>query len=274
MENFSFSAHSMDGEIDLNHLAAALGAERKLSWEEPLVLAVARLEVDSGDNFDTGRVYLYNFGAVVFFNCDETSIESFYSAVRGVTESIRRPKESTRTEEFSLVVDENAPVSVNNSGAIIPGKQPAYVDIIAYTLAKSVALEQIEMLLDVVFDHTEEIITRLDKGELAVHDSQLAKMASSILNFKYRSISHVMILDKPDITWEVEEADRLYSTLSNLFELQQRYNHIRHKADTLLDINAVFTGLSHARRSARLEWIIIVLIAVEIALFMLEMWRH
>jgi uncharacterized Rmd1/YagE family protein len=41
----------------------------------------------------------------------------------------------------------------------------------------------------------------------------------------------------------------------------------------LLDINEVFTGLSHARRSARLEWIIIILIAIEIALFLLEMVR-
>ena len=274
MEKYNFNAHAMDGEIDLNRLSQSLQVEKKFSWDEPLILAPDTLELYNGKSFAEERVYLYYFGAIVFFNCREQTINAFYRAIGKLSDTVRYPKGSYFTEQYSLLVNESATVSVNNNGAVMPGKQPAYVEIIAYTLAKSVALEQIEALLDVVFDRMEEIIARLDRGELAVPDRHLAKTASSILNFKYRSISHIMILDKPDITWEVEEADRLYSTLANQFELQQRYSQIRHKADTLLDINTVFTGLSHARRSARLEWIIIILIAIEIALFLLEMLRH
>jgi uncharacterized Rmd1/YagE family protein len=137
-----------------------------------------------------------------------------------------------------------------------------------------VALEQIESRLEIVFDRMEEIIARLGRGELALPDKTMARTAATILDFKYRSISYVMVLDKPEITWESEEADRLYTTIAGLFELDLRYSQIKHKSDTLLDINSVFSGLSHARRSARLEWIIIVLIALEIALFLLEMVRH
>jgi uncharacterized Rmd1/YagE family protein len=274
MESYTFTAHAVDGEIDLNRLATGLNMGRKLSWEEPMIITPGILAPYGGQSFAEERVYLYYFGAVVFFNCSESVISGFYRAIGRLTDNIRSPKGDNSTEQYSLTVAEHAEVSVNNDGALVPAKQPAYVDIIAYTLAKSVALEQIESLLDVVFDRMEEVIARLDRGALTVPDRQLAKTASSILNFKYRSISHIMILDKPDITWEIEEADRLYSTLSNLFELQQRYSQIRHKADTLLDINAVFTGLSHARRSARLEWIIIILITLEIALFLLEMLRH
>ncbi len=61
--------------------------------------------------------------------------------------------------------------------------------------------------------------------------------------------------------------------MAGLFELNERYHEIKHKSETLLDMTGVFTGLSHARRSARLEWIIIILIAIEIVLFLLEMFR-
>lgn len=274
MEIYNFTAHAMEDEVDLNRLSAALQVSRKLSWEEPLILNPVTLAPSTGVSFAEERVYLYYFGAAVFFNCSDTAISNFYRSVGRLVETIHTPKGSTYTEHYSLEVDSSTVMSVTNNGASMPGKKHAYVDIIAYTLAKSVALEKIEALLDVVFDRMEEIIARLDRGELAVPDRQLAKTASSILNFKYRSISHVMILDKPDITWEVEEADRLYSTLANLFELQQRYNQIRHKSDTLLDINTVFSALSHARRSARLEWIIIILIAFEIVLFLMEMLRQ
>jgi len=274
MEKFPFTAHYLDAEIDLNSIAKTLHAGRKLTWEEPLILVNSTLLPYQGEPFSTARAYIYYFGAIVFFNCNEADINSFYDSIGRLADSIRPQRGGGYTEKYHLVVDKPSLLEVNNNYAVVPTKQAAYVDIIAYTLAKSVALEKIEALLEIVFDTMEEIISMLDKGKLALPDSQLAKTASSILNFKYRSLSHIMILDKPEITWEIEEADRLYLTLANIFELQQRYSQIRHKSDTLLDINSVFATLSHARRAARLEWIIIILIAFETALFLLDMLRH
>jgi required for meiotic nuclear division protein 1 len=80
-----------------------------------------------------------------------------------------------------------------------------------------------------------------------------------------------MVLDKPDITWENQEADRLYLTMANLFELRRRYDEIRHKSETLMDITEVFTSLSQARRANQLEIIIIILIFVEIVLYLFQL---
>src|SRR5450631_3253495 len=104
-------------------------------------------------------------------------------------------------------------------------------------------------------------------------DRDMARLASSILSFKFTSIAHIMVLDKPDITWDNPEADRLYTTMAGLFELNQRYLEIKHKSETLLDMTDVFSSLSHARRSARLEWIIIILIAIEIVIYLMQLYR-
>jgi uncharacterized Rmd1/YagE family protein len=58
--------------------------------------------------------------------------------------------------------------------------------------------------------------------------------------------------------------------MANLFELSQRYQEIKHKSETLMDITEVFMGLSHASRATRLEWIIIVLIVIEIVIYLFE----
>jgi uncharacterized Rmd1/YagE family protein len=92
-----------------------------------------------------------------------------------------------------------------------------------------------------------------------------------ILSAEFTSIAHIMVLDKPEITWDDPEADNLYLTMARLFELDQRYQEIKHKSETLLDMTSVFNNLSNAKRSARLEWIIIILIAIEIVLFLVEM---
>jgi uncharacterized Rmd1/YagE family protein len=231
------------------------------------------LALHEGGEFGDHRVYLYYFGVAVFFNCSEELISGFYKNIVKTAESLKIPRSHLYREIYSLQVRDAEKITVTNDYAIINREEAVFVDIIAYAIAKSVALEQIEARVEVVFDKMEDIIAMLDRGQLAIPDSELAKTAATILNFKYRSLSHIMILDKPDITWDIEEADRLYSTLANMFELNQRYNQIKHKSDTLLDINEVFTGLSHAKRSARLEWIIIVLIAIEICLFLMEMFH-
>lgn len=271
MQSYDFTAYALDGEIDLNKIAAQLQLGKKLNWEEPLVLDPLSLNPFSGHDFAEPRVYLYFFGAAVFFNCAEAVIAQFYRDITKVTVAFRNPRSAYSREKYPLRIAENERMAVTNDYAIMQKPAAVFVDIIAYALAKSVALEQIESRVEIVFDKMEEIIGRLEQGKLTIPDAELAKTAASILNFRYRSISHIMILDKPDVTWDIEEADRLYSTLANLFELQQRYSQIKHKSDTLLDITQVFTGLSHARRSARLEWIIIVLIAIEIVLFIYEM---
>ncbi|MSM38621.1 MAG: RMD1 family protein [Geobacter sp.] len=273
MNDYVFNAYAHEGEIDLNRIAASLKAGKKYKWEDPLVLSPLTLELYDGKTFAAQRVYLYYFGAAVFFNCPDDLIALFYRNIAKATDSFRTPRSQTYRENYSLQVSEGEKTAVTNDCAIMQKEEAVYVDIIAYTLAKSVALEQVEARVEIVFDKMEEIIAKLDRGQLAVPDSELARTAATILNFKYRSLSHIMILDKPDITWDIEEADRFYSTLANFFELSQRYSQIKHKSDTLLDITEVFTGLSHARRSARLEWIIIILIAIEIALFLLEMAR-
>lgn len=80
-----------------------------------------------------------------------------------------------------------------------------------------------------------------------------------------------MLLDKPDLTWVNEEAGTLFDELSHIFELNDRYENIKHKTEILMDITTVFAGLAHAKRGTRLEWAIIILIGIEIVLSVVGM---
>ena len=128
------------------------------------------------------------------------------------------------------------------------------------------------MDISYVLDEIEEVVNNLHQGKLAVSDEKLAKMSASILGFKLSTISYIMILDKPAITWDNENASALFDELTNLFELNERYDNNRHKIDTLMDITEVFSGLAHAKRGTRLEWVIIILIGIEIFLSLFDMF--
>ena len=268
-----FTAHALSGELDLNRLAGSLGFPRRYRWEEPMVLDLASLKPLSGDQGEGKRVYLYYFGGVVFVNCTEEETGSFFWSMAHYGEAFKEYPAIRYRDEYSLRRGDGERMEVTNDVATMPAYDPAYVDTICFVIAKSVALERIEERVDQVLDEMETVIALLDRGKLGISDRRLAKLAANVLTYKYQSISHIMVLEKPEFTWENPVADRLYLTMANLFELNQRYNEIKHKGETLLDITGVFTSLAHARRASRLEWIIIILIFIEIVIYIFELLR-
>jgi uncharacterized Rmd1/YagE family protein len=270
IDKFDFAAFALSGEIDLNRLASALGITRKFRWEEPMVLCPEELSLIKENLSGRKQVLLYFFGGIVFLNCSEKDIDRFFVRIEKISGEIRDHRNISFRDNYSLEVEAGAKPSITNDYAVMPHYDPAFADIICFVIAKSVALERIEEQVDKVLDEMEVFMGRLGRGKLGMPDKRLARLASKILSFKYRSISHIMVLDKPDVTWENQDADRLYLTMANLFELNQRYAEIRHKSETLMDITEVFSTLSHARRSARLELAIIVLIIIEIIIYVVE----
>jgi len=270
-QTFTFTAFALGGELDLNRLAASLEIARRYRWEEPMRLDPLTLAPCGGTERE--QVYLYHFGGLVFLNCGNETITTFLNRLRSIAGIVKGEQQLKFREEYELRIATEEP-AITNDYAVMDHFDQAYIDIVCFVIAKSVALERIEGQVDTVLDDMEGVIGNLGRGNLNIPDQRLARLASSILNFKYLSIAHIMVLDKPEITWDNPETDRLYLTMAAHFELDQRYQEIKHKSETLLDITEVFSGLSHARRSARLEWIIIILIAIEIGLFLVEMVRR
>jgi uncharacterized Rmd1/YagE family protein len=265
-----FTAFAISGEIDLNRLASELGISGKYRWEEPMILCPEKLRPISDYPPERKRVFLYFFGGIVFINSSEKDIDDFFTNVEKFSDEIKDHRNILFRDNYSLDIEAGAKPSITNDYALMTEYDPAFADIICFVIAKSVALERIEEQVENVLDEMEIFMGRLGRGKLGMPDKRLARLASKILSFKYHSISHIMVLDKPDVTWNNQETDRLYLTMANLFELNQRYTEIRHKSETLMDITEVFSTLSHARREARLELAIIILIVIEIIIYIAE----
>lgn len=269
MDTAHFNAVVLASELNLNELSALFHLEKKLRWEDTLIIKEFPLEQYNEKMFQ-GNVYLFSFGSAVFVNYSQEEISRFIDFLKK-----SRLKNSPNcslpfTENFSLYVDAGKAPLTTYEEVVIPKYEAYYLEIIATVLAKSVALEKIESELSKLYDDFDVVIDTLSQGHLRMPNSKLAKLSGKILRYKFTTISYIMLLDKPDITWKHEEAANFFDTFSRLFELEDRYQAIRHKAETLMDITEVITTLTHASRGNRLEWLIIILIALEIVLSLIR----
>ncbi|MBP2645167.1 MAG: putative YagE family [Firmicutes bacterium] len=260
-----FKAVVLGREIDLNKTAQHFGINQKFQWEDLLILnetCLARVL-----NEPEGRsVYVFSFGALVFVNFSELGIVQVVKYIQQIQPEIDINKCFDFADEFTIKISQDKEDVLTNDILSTRLVEPYHGEIIATVLAKSVALERNEVRIDKLLDDAENIVDLLEQGKLNVSDDKLAKIIANIFRYKFNTISYIQMLDKPYITWVNEQAGQLFTRMSALFELDDRYNKIRLKSETLMDITNAFSGLAHSRRGTRLEWAVIVLIGIEIVL--------
>lgn len=270
MIKYYFSAYALTKEFDLNAIAQSFHINKKYKWEDYLTLNSDQLEDILGDSEDK-FVHIYSFGSIVFINFSAGEMTTFIKLMEDNFNSTTNPFSLKYIDEYQLDIVDNAELEVSNDHAVIPAANSKYIDIISLVLARSVALDKIEEGISKVTDKVEDIINYLETGKLNVRDKSLSKLIAEILGFKYTTISYIMILDKPDITWDYIDIDDFYYKLVELFELDDRFDQMKNKLGMLMDITEVFTTLMHENRSTRLEWMIIILIAIEIIIYLFEL---
>jgi uncharacterized Rmd1/YagE family protein len=210
---------------------------------------------------------------MVFLNFQHHEIMDVVKYMKNIEVGINDTNPFRYVDEYKIESSPESEYAINNDCMVIAEQAEYQFDIVSTVLAKSVALEKIEMEISRLLDEIEDVVNNLYQGQLAVSDEKLARMSASILGFKLSTISYLMLLDKPAITWNNENAGELFNELTTLFELTDRYEKLRHKIDTLMDITEVFSGLAHAKRDNRLEWGVIILIAIEIVLSLISMFN-
>lgn len=270
MQSFEFKSAYINGEINLYVIAGHFGIDKKFKWEEPLILEEKHLKgiIRQPQN---KLVYLFHFGGIVFVNLAIHESKDVINYLKNIDKNLRNNTLFEYIEDFKLVEDEKSDFELNYNSIIVKDLKQYHLDIIATVLAKSVSLKKIEGDIDILLDEIENIIVFLDKGHLNISDEQLAKMSGKTLRFKYNSISYIMLLEKPDIAWKNEEAYDFFNNLSELFELNDRYEKIRNKTEVLMDITEVFSSLAHAKRGTKMELFVIVLIAIELLMSIAQM---
>ncbi len=270
MADENFTAVTVTNEINLNKIALHFGITRKYKWEDCLKLSGTSLKGGLSQT-DHKAVYIFPFGSLVFLNCELHEINDVLRYLAATEKSLTPAASLDYMDDYILQISREESPAINNDYMVAGEKRDFHGEIIATVLAKSVALERIETDIDILLDEIEGLVARLRQAQLLIPDEQLAETAARILGFKLNTVSYIMLLDKPDITWENEDAGTLFDRLSRLFELNDRYDNIKHKTEILMDITTVFAGLAHAKRGTRLEWAIIVLIGIEIVLSVIDM---
>lgn len=269
MQSWTLKSLVLCNEMNLNTLAGHFGINSKFKWMDPLILHDATLN-GILQGAEDKWVYLYHFGSLVFINLEYHEIMDVIKYIKNIDPTLKNNTPNDYIDEYKIEVDEKYEYALYNDLMTSHEYHDYYLDILPLVLAKSTSLKKIETDTDKLLDNIEDIINYLDTGKFNMSDKEIARTSAKVLRFKYNTISYLMLLDKPRSAWNNENIEAFYEQIISLFELNDRYVKITNKTQVLQDITDVFTSLTHEKRGTRLEIMVILLIAVELIVSLIQ----
>jgi len=238
-------------------------------------LKIDLLHADADELFyqtwDQSYLYVFKYGVVCFLNCEENTIDRILKSISPFCKNLFEQKLS---EEFQI----ETAAKENKFGYNKIEIADANADIFRFIMlnvSQSVALDyysdQTNKLLAETNYHT-EVLER--KGRLDISGRTLIRYIGRTLNLTNRITENLYIFDSPPETWEDENLNKIDIGLKRTFDLQERFRNIREGLGIVKENQELFKDIMQYRNSNLLEWVIIILIFLEVMnLFVEKIFR-
>lgn len=260
------------------------------------------IEMKSVENDASPRLAaIFRFGSIVCLNLSSTQIEELIETI--LSEHCMDPvsKRSTRTEDYGVVIDcskQRLEDVVTGDYCIVSKLTTDGFAVMSQILAQTVAL-------DAYNDTVDDLLANFTRGKHAyvplfgtygVVEIQLTLCLAPVNNsvnkngqlsatdrqFLFKTvarnnsvfidmISKIRIKDRSDTAWNQPEYEELHYGMKEEFELDSRIESIESKLEFIHQNSKFFLEVLQGQKNNSLEWIIVVLIALECGLMCVEM---
>jgi len=220
---------------------------------------------------DQQFVYVFQYGVIAFFNCPHSDINSI---IQTLNPDLNSWQEQELKESIRVEVSGHS-TQVNFDKVILNEFDVEAIRLVMLNTSQSVALDKYLEITDLLLDETTIYTKELEqKGRLRISGRKLKRFIGRVLNIKNQISENLYIFDSPDITWENQELNRLDRLLKQTFDLKDRYRYISERTAIIKEDLELFKDIMDHKESSKLEWIIIVLILVEVVdLFMIRLLK-
>lgn len=238
------------------------------SLDHPDTMALSPLTLRVGAR---GTAFVFRYGVAVL--CDVSPEEE-----QAVLDSLRpntvEPLDQPEVDTVGAMVRPEEEDRLDPGGTIVL-KDGAIerLQIVADVLSKSLVLAHHEAQLATTFDRIDRLAIQIKRrGQGGRRMRELVRQVGDVLLTQHRMVGRVAAGDKPDLLWDRPDLERLYARLADEYELPERGEAVDRKLALVGETTRTVLELMQNQRSTRLEWYIIGLIAIEIALSVYELF--
>jgi uncharacterized Rmd1/YagE family protein len=216
-----------------------------------------------------GYSLIFRFGAVVLAGLNPAEEKDVLDSLSG---AIHNRFAHPEFDEAEIVIDPERTEGLGADGRLaLREADTGRLQVVAHVLAKSCVLGYYERSVADAFDRIEQLADRLSRGESPARGKKdVLNEIGNVLLILTRTVGRVEVTEKPEITWDDADLDRLYQRLATEYELRDRDLALSRKLELVSRTAETYLDLLNNRQTLRVEWYIVILIVVEVALSLYE----
>ncbi|CUM67709.1 uncharacterized protein PRCAT00005412001 [Priceomyces carsonii] len=228
---------------------------------------VVNVKVDGKD------LMILSNGTLVGWGFTEEAIESFLSLIKNSLVEMYK----IETEEMDWVELKDLPSNPLNNGnsyllgeiIVIQGsdKSKRLLDKTAFAigLSRSTRLSVLEDALEHHLLLTRKNSENLSKGvKISGSESTFLRLTGRLFLLRGKLNLYSELIETPDVYWTEPTLERIYESVSRVLDINPRISILNRKLDYATEEQRALLGVLSEKKGARLEWIIIILIMVEV----------
>ncbi|RVD85710.1 uncharacterized protein DFL_004021 [Arthrobotrys flagrans] len=243
--------------------AAVVGLDSPTLERNPDVTSDALSFVDT--HLITPEIFLFEYGVVVIWGMTLQEEKRFLKDIAKF-EMEKLGEEDVQVENFNFYVTSSYQPRIYNDFITLSAGSSYMVKLsISHAIAQSVKISLYEDLVDNTIEDTKSIPqdvaltgkVRMSRRKIMMHIGDLF-----ILRININLQGSVM--DSPELMWAEPQLEPIYQAARSYLEINQRVSLLNQRLDVIGDLLQMLKEqLSHSQ-GERLEWVVIILIAVEI----------
>ena len=215
---------------------------------------------------EEGDIFLFPYGAIVTWGLTEVIEKQLCKELeKFLHEKLGSIDDDLYTYSYAESYMEKA--NICDDHIVLPSKDLHYKLACSYGLAQSVKLGGFENTIQDIFEKTRGLPEQMAKtGRIHLSRSAIRKLMGRIFVDRSSINLHLEFLDSPNFFWENTEFEPLYEKVIDYISQKQRVAILNQRLAVLQELLDMLATELNNQHSSMLEWIIIVLIAVEILL--------
>lgn len=229
--------------------------------------------IKQSSSFDAAmpEVFVFSFGAVVFWNFVDAKQEEEWMAtyllcrldVCGVLHNVAAAEEAS--DEIAFVYGDAS--SFRMDVVVLFTRDSGEKLAVSFALAKSSLLSIYEWRLQRTIERNSHIPEELAKnGKIAMTREEISQEIGQIFLVKHGINLDSSLVDTPEEFWEDDQFESIYQQAMKYFEISKRLELVNNRLSMLQDLHVVLIEAVENHHAVYLEWIIILLIVVEVLL--------
>ncbi|WP_321493741.1 RMD1 family protein [uncultured Desulfobacter sp.] len=220
-----------------------------------------------------GYIFIANYGSVVFVDVDQGEQTLILRSIRDLLDIESTPH--FESEKYTIEIDSKKQRRVLFNKVILTSYEVDKIYTIMFSIAQSIALSYYCSQSESLIEETRIYTTQLEtKGKVDLKGRQLIQYIGKVLNLKNQIARNLYVFDTPQLMWEEQSLDELHTALTRELDITLRYRYIQENLGIIQENLELFKDLSQHSHNAQLEWIIIILILIEVVdLFVTKLLR-